>query len=58
MVVKRGIMKKKGIIFYNNRLLILDAKGILTYYDPKNLDYIRGKIDIKNPNVIVRYIGK
>lgn len=40
--MKQGILKKKGIIFYNNRLLKLNVKGVLTYYDPRNLELIRG----------------
>lgn len=54
----QGILKKKGIIFYNNRLVRLDVKGILTYYDPKNLNIKRGEIDLNNSNVIVKLTGK
>jgi len=56
--MKKGMMKKKGIIFYNNRLVILNAKGILSYFDPKNLSVPRGEIDLKNSNVIVKLTGK
>lgn len=45
----QGILKKKGIIFYNNRLVVLDVKGILRYYDPKNLNVARGEIDLNSP---------
>jgi hypothetical protein len=36
MDLKRGILKKKGLIFYNDRLVCLNAKGIFAYYDPKS----------------------
>lgn len=42
LIVKKGIMKKKGLLFYNNRVVQLNVKGILSYYDPKNLTVPRG----------------
>ena len=56
--MKSGIMKKKGLIFYNNRLVRLSVKGILTYYDPKNLDFVRGEVDLKSRYVAVKVTGK
>ncbi len=46
------------MIFYNNRLVQLNVKGILTYYDPKNLDQIKGEMDLKNRHVSVKITGK
>lgn len=54
----QGVLKKKGIIFYNNRLLILDVKGILKYYDPKNLSIVRGEIDLNASHVSIKLTGK
>jgi hypothetical protein len=51
-------MKKKGIIFYNNRVVSLNVKGIFTYYDPKNMTVPRGEIDLKSEYVIVKLTGK
>ena len=36
-IVKKGVLKKKGLIFFNNRLVILNLKGVLSYFDLKNL---------------------
>ncbi len=52
------MLKKKGLFFYNNRILSLNARGILTYYDPKSQDIPKSEIDLKNGNVIVKLIGK
>ena len=37
-ILKTGLLKKKGLLFYNNRILTLNSRGILTYTDPKNVD--------------------
>jgi len=29
LIIKKGILKKKGMFFYNSRLVSLNAKGIL-----------------------------
>lgn len=52
------MLKKKGLFFYNNRILSLNAKGILTYYDPKCQDIPKSEIDLNNGDVIVKLIGK
>ncbi|CDW71498.1 phosphoinositide-dependent protein kinase i [Stylonychia lemnae] len=57
-ILKTGLVKKKGLLFYNNRILTLNAKGILSYTDPKNLDQIRGYIDLKNKGIFVKILGK
>ena len=46
LIIMSGILRKKGLIFYNNRFLTLNAKGILNYYDPKNLTLPKGVIDL------------
>jgi hypothetical protein len=56
--LKTGLLKKKGLLFYNNRILTLNARGILSYTDPKNVDQIRGYIDLKNKDVFVKVQGK
>jgi hypothetical protein len=33
--LKTGLLKKKGMLFYNNRIVTLSTKGMLSYYDPK-----------------------
>ena len=58
MILKKGFLRKKGIIFYNKRLVKLDVKGVLTYYDPKNLDVVRGEVDLKNPDITIKFSGK
>ena len=56
--MKKGILKKKGLIFYNNRIVTLNDKGILTYFDPKLENIPKCEIDLKDGNVIVRVVGK
>lgn len=48
MILKKGILKKKGLLFYNNRMVTLSARGILTYSDPKNLNQVKGSIDLNS----------
>lgn len=49
VVILSGILKKKGIIFHNNRLVNLSKSGILTYYDPKNTTLPRATILLTDP---------
>jgi len=53
-ILKTGLLKKKGLLFYNNRILTLNSRGILTYTDPKNVDQVRGYIDLKHKDVRVK----
>lgn len=46
------------MLFYNNRIVKLNAHGILSYTDPKNTTQVRGYIDFKDKNVIVKIYGK
>jgi hypothetical protein len=57
LVLKSGLLKKKGIIFYNNRMVSVNARGILTYYDPKNMSQPRGMIDLSSQSTIVKLNG-
>ena len=56
ILIKSGILKKKGIIFYNNRVVTLSAKGLLTYYDTKNTKKPRGSINFNDPGIRVSHI--
>ena len=58
MVLKRGLLRKKGILFYNSRLVTLSIRGILTYYDPKNTTLPRGTIDLNSEQVFVKLDGR
>ena len=60
MILKTGMLKKKGIIFYNNRLVSLSVRGLLSYYDPKQRDmsHPKGIIDLNHKNVIVKFNAK
>ena len=57
-ILKQGLLKKKGILFYNNRTVTLNAYGILQYTDPKNLDKVRGEIDLKERTIIAKMPAK
>lgn len=48
MIMKRGMLKKKGLLFYNNRLVTLSMRGMLNYYDPKNISVSKGTIDLNS----------
>ena len=58
LVIKKGCLKKKGLLFYNNRLLTLTAGGLLTYSDPKILNQVKGSIDLNDMHTIVKFTGK
>lgn len=58
LVVKKGLLKKKGLFFYNNRVASLNVKGIFSYFDPKNLEDPKGEIDLKHSSVIVKLTGR
>ena len=40
--IKSGIVKKKGLLFYNDRMLVLDLSGTLSYYDLKKSQAPKG----------------
>jgi hypothetical protein len=48
MILKRGMLKKKGLLFYNNRFVTLSIRGMLNYYDPKNMAVSKGTIDLNS----------
>lgn len=58
LIIKEGNLKKKGLFFYNIRLVKLNAIGILSYYDPKQTDIVKSQIDLKTKEVIVKLTGK
>ena len=51
-------MKKKGLLFYNNRLVTLDQFGIFKYYDPKVMNKAKCVINLHDKNVIIKVSGK
>lgn len=46
VLVYSGTLLKKGIIFYNTRFVTINVKGLLQYYDPKNLIRSRAQIEL------------
>jgi hypothetical protein len=58
MILIKSLLKKKGLLFYNNRMVALSARGILTYFDPKNQSQVKGFIDLNSNQVIVKFTGK
>jgi len=49
--LRTGVLRKKGLIFHNEREVRIDADGILTYYHFDSLDLPRGNIDLKHHSV-------
>jgi hypothetical protein len=58
MILKRGLLRKKGILFYNTRHVTLSIRGILRYYDPKNLTLPKGTIDLNSELVLIKLDGR
>jgi hypothetical protein len=49
-LVMSGVLKKKGLIFWNKRYVTLDSAGIVQYFDVKQQDSAaRATIDLMNP---------
>ena len=49
-VLMSGVLKKKGLIFWNKRYVTLDSAGIVQYFDVKKQDSAaRATIDLTNP---------
>jgi hypothetical protein len=58
MILKKGMLKKKGLLFYNSRLVTLSIRGTLRYYDPKNMSLAKGTIDLNSNLVFVKFGGR
>ena len=56
--MKKGMLRKKGKIFFNNRLVVLTSKGELHYSDPRTPDIIKNKLNLGQEGVSVRIGGK
>lgn len=55
-LVMSGVLKKKGIIFWNKRYVTLDSAGIVQYFDVKQQDSAaRATIDLTNPLTHILY---
>ena len=45
-----GVLRKKGLIFWNKRFVILNSEGLLQYFDVKQQkSAARATIDLTNP---------
>ena len=45
-----GVLRKKGLIFWNKRFVILNSEGLLQYFDVKHQNSAaRATIDLTNP---------
>lgn len=58
IIVKRGLLKKKGMMFFNNRIVQLTTKGVLSYSDPKTPDLVKARFLLSEPGVSVKKSGK
>ncbi len=53
----RGVLRKKGVIFFNERDVTLSHDGILNYYHFDKLGEAKGNINLKSANVSsIRFI--
>lgn len=46
--LRTGILRKKGLILWNEREVKIDSEGILTYYHFEKPDLPKGNIDLKH----------
>jgi hypothetical protein len=53
--LEAGILKKKGLVFWNKRHVTLDNQGLLKYYDTKNRLNPRATIDLTSPFTHILY---
>ena len=45
-ILLRGTLRKKGLIFMNERIVTIDSKGILRYYHFDKPGIVKGSIDL------------
>ena len=45
-ILLRGTLRKKGLIFLNERIVTIDSKGILRYYHFDKPGIVKGTIDL------------
>lgn len=48
----RGILRKKGIIFYNERTVTINEAGVLSYYHFDKPDLPKASIDLKSSMIL------
>lgn len=58
VIIKRGLLKKKGLIFFNNRIVQITTKGILSYSDPKNPEAVKSRLDLTESGTTVKLSGR
>lgn len=58
VIIKRGLLKKKGLIFFNNRIVQITTKGILSYSDPKNPEIVKSKLNLTESGTTVKLLGR
>ena len=46
--LRTGILRKKGLILWNEREVKIDSEGILTYYHFEKPEVPKGNIDLKH----------
>lgn len=49
--LRKGTLRKKGLILWNEREVKIDDEGILTYYHFEKPDNPKGNIDLKHHTV-------
>ena len=48
----RGILRKKGIIFYNERTVTINEAGVLNYFHFDKPDLPKASIDLKSSMIL------
>ena len=48
-ILLRGTLRKKGLIFLNERIVTIDSKGILKYFHSDKPGIVKGTIDLTSP---------
>ena len=48
-ILLRGTLRKKGLIFMNERIVTIDSKGILRYYHFDKPGIVKGSVDLTSP---------
>ena len=45
-ILMRGTLRKKGLIFLNERIVTIDSKGILRYFNCDKPGIVKGSVDL------------
>jgi folate-dependent tRNA-U54 methylase TrmFO/GidA len=51
-----GILRKKGLFFLNERVVKLNSKGEILYYDLDKPTVVKEKINLRHLNIAPRFI--